>query len=412
MIETRSATLDNGLRVIVHPDRQTAMTVVDTIYNVGSRDESPTLTGIAHLFEHLMFGGSANVPHFDKAVERAGGINNAWTSLDFTNFYTMVPAQNIETALWVESDRMLAPRLDANSLEVQRKVVIEEFKQRCLATPYGDLFHHIQALAYKVHPYRWPTIGLTPDHVASVTEEQVRDFFETHYAPNNAVVVISGNIEPDRAFDLVNKYYGDIPRRNIAPRNNPPEPPMTEGRREVVYGNVPYPLVALAFPMAAHKSPDYVVADIITDILANGNASRLIREVVYPDNVVSQADASITGNEDPGLLLVNIILKESSPEAIAEGEELVWRQLRRLAEENVDPGELSRCTARYASTLAFEQMKFREVAEQLAIAALTGEDLDSRVSRYRAVSPGRVREVASGLFRPENCATVVYAPKP
>ncbi len=411
MIETHSITLPNGLRVIVHPDRQTAMTVVDTIYNVGSRDESPSLTGIAHLFEHLMFGGSANVAHFDKAVERAGGINNAWTSADFTNFYTVVPAQNIETALWVESDRMLAPRLDARALDIQRKVVIEEYKQRCLSTPYGDVFHYVQALAYKVHPYRWPTIGLTPDHVASVTEEQVRAFFESHYAPNNAVVVISGHIEPGRAFDLVEKYYGDLPRREIAPRTYPAEPPMTEGRRKVVHGNVPYPLVVMAFHMAPQSSPDYIVADIITDILANGNSSRLIKEVVYPDNVVSQADASISGNQEAGLVLVTMFLKDSSAEAIAEGEALIWRQLRRLAEEEVDLSELHRCTARYASSLAFEQMKFREVGEQLAVAAMTGEDLNTRVSRYRNVSPGRVRDVAASIFRPDNCSTLVYAPQ-
>ncbi|MCM1028577.1 MAG: insulinase family protein [Alloprevotella sp.] len=410
MTEIHRATLANGLKVLVHPDRNTSMVVLDTLYNVGSRDESPIHTGMAHLFEHLMFGGSANVPDFDRAVEHAGGINNAWTSEDFTNFYTVMPAQNVETAFWVESDRMLAPNLDAHSLDIQRKVVIEEFKQTCLNTPYGDVRHHLLALAYRSHPYRWPTLGISPDHVAAATEEDVRAFFNSHYAPNNAILSISGNIEPSRAFDLAEKYYGDIQKRAIAPRTYLPEPPVTEPRRLTVHGDVPHTAIVIAFHMAPVTSPDYVVTDIISDILANGQSSRLITEVVIPDNVVSSAAASISGNQETGLLLVQAILKESTPQAVTQAEELIWQQLHRLAQEEPDPMELKRCTARYAANIAFDQMKYKSIAEEIAIAELNGIDIDSRIDRYRAVSPARIRQVASSILRPEKSITLIYAP--
>lgn len=410
MLELYRATLGNGLRVVVHPDRNTAMVALDILYNAGARDESPSRTGMAHLFEHLMFGGSANVPDFDGAVEHAGGVNNAWTSNDFTNFYTIVPAVNVETAFWVESDRMLAPILTGRVLEVQRDVVVEEFKQTCLNAPYGDLMHHLRSLAYTVHPYRYPTLGITPDHVASVTDGDVTSYFESHYSPDNAVLAVSGNIAPDRAIDLAQRYFGDIPRRELAPRLYSPEPMVTEARRKVVSGAVPHTKIVMAFPMAAHGAPGYIEADIITDILANGQASRLVRDVVMAGDVISAADASIIGSDEPGLLLVSANLREDNAGAIERAEKLIWDQLDRLVADEASESELKRCTARFASLNAFGQMSYVACAEEIAQAEMQNDDINARVDNYRSVTPGRIRDCAAEILRRDRCSTLIYTP--
>lgn len=410
MTEAYRHTLSNGLRVVVHPDRNTAMVDLDIIYNVGARDEHPSRTGMAHLFEHLMFGSSAHVPSFDSAVENAGGLNNAWTSNDFTNFYTVVPAVNAETAFWVESDRMLAPHLTGNALEVQREVVIEEFKQTCLNKPYGDRAHHLRALAYTSHPYRYPTLGLTPDHVASVTEDDVTRFFNEHYAPNNAVMAVTGNIEPDKAFMLAERYFGDIPPRDVAPRSYRPEPPVTSARRRQVTGSVPHTLLTIAFPMGAFGAPDYMVADVITDVLASGQSSRLMRDVVMKGDVISAADASILGSDEPGLLMVTAILKGSSDKDISRAEELIWNQLDKISASGASSDELVRCYRRNASLTAFNRLSYVALAEELAIGELQGENIDTRLDRYKAVTGDSIRDVASALLRRERSITLVYSP--
>ncbi len=410
MLELYRATLSNGLRVVVHPDRNTAMVALDILYNVGARDENPQLTGMAHLFEHLMFGGSENVPDFDGAVENAGGINNAWTSNDFTNFYTVVPAVNVETAFWVESDRMLAPRLTGKVLEIQRSVVIEEFNQTCLNLPYGDLMHHLRSLAYTTHPYRYPTLGLSPDHVASVSDIDVRTFFDTHYSPSNAVLSVSGNIDPERAFSLAEKYFGTIPARKISQRSYLPEPPLTEARRKIVSGNVPYTKIVMAFPMAAHGSKGYIEADVISDILANGQAARLTKDVVMKGDIITAADASILGSDEPGLLLVSANLRDNSPQSISRAEQLLWEQLDRIATERAGESELKRCTARFASYQAFSQMSYLACAEEIAQAEMQSEDINSRVEQYRAVTADRLRDCASELFDRNRSVTLIYSP--
>lgn len=410
MIETYRHTLGNGLRVVVHPDRNTVMVALDIIYNVGSRDERPDRTGMAHLFEHLMFGGSANVQDFDREVERAGGTDNAWTSTDFTNFYTVVPAVNAETAFWVESDRMLAPKLAGHPLEIQRQVVIEEFKQVCLNTPYGDLMHHLRPLVYTTHPYRWPTLGITPDHVAAATETDVTTFFNTHYTPDNAVLVVSGNIAPDRAFALAERWFGDIPARDIAPRSYQAEPEQTESRRIEVSGKVPATLIQIAFPMAAYGQPGYVEADIITDILANGQASRLIRNIVAKGDIITRADASITGSDETGMLMVSAYLNDNSAAATERAERQLREQLDRLMDTEVGTDELRRCTARFASTIAFGQMSYLGCATELAQAEIQGEDINARVDRYRSVTPAMVRDTATRLLCRERSNTVIYRP--
>lgn len=262
MITVNRFTLSNGLRVVHNHDSATAMVALDILYNVGSRDERPERTGMAHLFEHLMFGGSENVAEFDKALENAGGTNNAWTNSDYTNFYDIVPAHNAETAFWLESDRMKGLAFSDKALEVQRQVVCEEFKQVCLNQPYGDLQHYLNGLAYKEHPYRIPVIGKELSHIENVTQDEVRRFFYDHYAPNNAVISVTGNITVERTREFVEKWFSDIPMRKIAPRLYNPEPEQTEARRLTVTGRAPQTVIVKAYHMPGYNHPDYPACDI------------------------------------------------------------------------------------------------------------------------------------------------------
>ena len=274
MIQFDKIILDNGLPVIVHTDRSTPFVAVNVCYNVGSKHEDPNRTGFAHLFEHLTFAGSVHVPDFDTAVQRASGANNAFTSNDLTNYYITLPANNIETALWLESDRMIGPKFSKKGLDVQKKVVIEEFRQRNLNKPYGDVWHLLRDLAYKVHPYRWPTIGLVPEHIASATLTDVKDFFFHHYAPNNAVLVISGNIGSPEAFKLVEKWFGDIPSREITHYPSLQEPTQAVDRELTVYRDVPIDTFYVAWHMGARNEKNFYVLDLLSDILSNGSSSR------------------------------------------------------------------------------------------------------------------------------------------
>ncbi len=410
MIRFSERTLPNGLRVIWHPEPNTQMVAVNILYNVGARDEHPDRTGMAHLFEHIMFGGSENVPDYDAAIENAGGVNNAWTSNDFTNFYDIVPAVNIETALWAESDRMLRPALGDKAINTQRDVVIEEFKQTCLNRPYGDMAHHLRSLIYTSHPYRYPTIGLTPEHIEAVSVDEVRNFFETHYAPNNAVLVISGNIGEPEAYDLVDKYFRDIPAREISPRTYNPEPPVLAPRRKEVSGSVPCTSLTIAFPMPAALAPGYTECDIITDVLASGKSARLTRQVVMAGDVITEADASITGSEEPGFLMVNARLRENSDAAISRAERLIREQLDRLIDTEVTPSEMKRCQARFASLFTFGSMSYSESATELALHAMRGEDINTKVDRYMSVTAESLREVAGRILDPSKSCTLVYRP--
>ena len=275
-------TMANGLRIVHSPDTTTAMVGMNILYNVGARDESRRLTGMAHLFEHLMFGGSANIADFDEVLERAGGRSNAWTSSDFTNFYLSIPAQNVETAFYLESDRMLALSFSQRSLSIQQGVVIEEFKQQCLDRPYGKMMHVLREAMYSSqHPYSWPTIGLKPEHIAQVTLEDVEKWFYSHYAPNNAIMAVTGNISFERVVELAEKWFGDIPRREIAPRQLPsPGFPEADVFRQV-YDHVPSTMVVVALPMSSYGTEEYFAADAITDLLSAGRASRFTSNIIH-----------------------------------------------------------------------------------------------------------------------------------
>lgn len=409
-------TLPNGLRVVHYHDRRTAMAAVDVMYDVGARDEKRSLTGVAHLFEHLMFGGSENEPRFDVAIERAGGVNNAWTGSDFTNFFELLPAQNIEAALRAESDRMLALNFDPHVLQVQRSVVVEEFKQTVLNRPYGRVMHHLRSMLYHPsHPYSWPVIGLEPEHIMRVTDDDVRSWFYAHYAPNNAVLAVAGNVEPERLRELVEKWFGDIPRREIAPRVMPPQVWALDaaGVRRDVTDRVPSPLVMLAWPMAAFGQPGYTEADIITDLLGAGRAARLRRNVsgLYPD-IVAEADASIIGSEHEGLLMIDARLVDDSPGSIDTACRLLLDQARALAEPgNVEPHELERALRRFEARDAATFMSPMAMAQRLAAAEMHGEDLQAELDRRRAVGLDDIARTARSIFMESPMATLVVHPE-
>ena len=411
MIEYNTFTLSNGLRVVHNYDGATAMVALNVMYNVGARDESPEMTGMAHLFEHLMFGGSVNVPDFDGAIENAGGMNNAWTSNDYTNFYDIVPAQNVETAFWVESDRMLSLAFSDKALEVQRNVVIEEFKQTCLNRPYGDMSHYLRAMVYKHHPYRYPVIGKEISHIEKVTQDDVKEFFYSHYAPNNAVLSVSGNVSFDETCRLAEKWFGSIPVRNIAPRNYPQEPEQVEARREDVNGNVPQLAMVKAFRMPGYGQPNYIECDIITDLLASGRSSRFYRNLLMTTGAFTEIDASIIGSDEPGFMMLNCKLTDNDDASIDKAESLIMNEVQRLIDGDVSDYELTRTINRFESNFMFSSMGFMAKAQSLANYVMHNEDVNDVVNRYRKVTIEDIARVASEIFVPEKSSTLIYRPQ-
>jgi len=304
MIDFESFSLDNGLQVIFHQDTTSPMAVLNLMYNVGSRDEHPEKTGFAHLFEHLMFGGSKNIPVFDEPLQRVGGENNAFTNTDITNYYVSLPADNLATACWLESDRMLELNFSPKSLEVQQNVVIEEFNQRYLNQPYGTAMHELRKLAYQQHPYQWPTIGSIPQHVADATLEDVKSFFYKYYRPNNAILVIGGNLELSQAKDMAFKWFADIPKGNTPKRNLPVEPRQSAARFAETKNNVPLDAIYKAYHMPGRFESDFYAADLMSDILGRGKSSRLHEILVDELKIFQSVQAYPTGSFDPGLFLV------------------------------------------------------------------------------------------------------------
>ena len=401
-------TLDNGLRLVHHEDTGTQMVALNIVYDVGARDEHPDHTGFAHLFEHLMFGGSKHIPDYDVPLQLAGGENNAWTNNDITNYYLTVPAANVEIGFWLESDRMLELAFSPRSLEVQRGVVMEEFRQRCLNQPYGDAGHLLRPLAYRVHPYRWPTIGKDLSHIANATLDEVKDFFFRHYAPNNAVLAVTGHLSWDETRRLADKWFGPIPRRDIARRTLPQEPEQTEERRLTVERDVPLDALYMAFRMCGRGEADYYAFDALSDILSNGRSSRLTRCLVQERKLFSNIDAYVSGSRDAGLLYING--KPSSGTTLEEAEAAVWEELERLVQEPVDERELEKVKNKFESTQIFGNINYLNVATNLAWFELTGkaEDIDREVECYRAVNVGQLQAVARRAFRRTNANVLYY----
>lgn len=404
-------TLSNGLRLVHHLDTSTQMVALNIVYDVGARDEHPLHTGFAHLFEHLMFGGSAHIPDYDTPLQQAGGENNAWTNNDITNYYLTVPRANVETAFWLESDRMLELAFSEQSLEVQRDVVMEEFKQRCLNQPYGDVGHLLRPLAYKVHPYQWPTIGKELSHIADATLDEVKHFFFRFYAPNNAVLAVTGNISWDDTVRLTEKWFAPIPRRDVPVRNLPQEPEQTAERRLTVERNVPVDALFMAWHMCARGEPDYYAFDILSDILSNGRSSRLNRRLVQEQKLFSSIDAYISGSRDAGLLQLSG--KPAAGVLLQQAEDAVWRELDELCRVPVGEAELEKVKNKFESTQIFGNINYLNVATNLAWYELTGkaEDIDLEVGNYRAVTPEQLQAVATDAFRRENTSVLYYKRK-
>ena len=402
MLKINRHILANGLRLVHSQDDSTQMVALNILYNVGARDEHPEHTGFAHLFEHLMFGGSVNIPDYDAPLQLAGGENNAWTNNDITNYYLTVPRQNVEIGFWLESDRMLSLDFNERSLEVQRGVVMEEFKQRCLNQPYGDVGHLLRPLAYKEHPYQWPTIGKELSHIANATLDEVKDFFFRFYAPNNAVLAVTGNISFEEAVALTEKWFGTIPRRDVPVRRLPQEPVQTEERRLTVERNVPLDALFMAFHMCERAHPDYYAFDLLSDILTNVRSSRLTQHLVQEKQLFSSIDASISGSIDAGLF--HISGKPSAGVSLEEAEAAVREELKILQNEAIAAQELEKVKNKFESTQIFGNINYLNVATNLAWFELNGaaEDMEKEVERYRAVTAGQLQTVAQTAFDKAN----------
>lgn len=400
--------LNNGLRLIHVQDTSTQMVALNILYDVGARDEHPHHTGFAHLFEHLMFGGSIHIPDYDAPLQLAGGENNAWTNNDITNYYLTVPKQNVEIGFWLEADRMLSLDFSERSLDVQRGVVMEEFKQRCLNQPYGDVGHLLRPLAYRVHPYMWPTIGKELSHIANATLDEVKDFFYKFYAPNNAVLAVTGNISFEDAVALTEKWFGPIPRREVPLRYLPKEPVQTEERRLVVERNVPLDALFMAFHMCGRRDTDYYAFDILSDILSNGRSSRLNQHLVQDQQIFSSIDAYISGSVDAGLF--HISGKPASGISLEEAEAAVREELKMLQTTLVGEQELEKVKNKFESTQIFGNINYLNVATNLAWFELNGqaEDIDQEVIRYREVNAEQLLTVSRRAFDVSNGIVLYY----
>lgn len=408
MIPVNRHVLPNGLRIVHSPDNSTQMVAINLLYDVGARDESPEHTGFAHLFEHLMFGGSANIPEYDEPVQLAGGENNAWTNNDITNYYLSLPWQNAETGFWLESDRMLGLDFSPKSLEVQRQVVTEEFKQRSLNQPYGDVSHLIRELAYTKHPYRWPTIGKEIAHIAGATMEEVKTFFYQHYAPNNAILSVTGHISFEETVRLAGKWFAPIPRREVPARRLTAEPVQTQERRLTVERQVPIDALYLAFHMCDRLHPDYYAFDMLSDILSNGKSSRLNRRLVQERQVFGSVEAYISGSIDAGLFQISG--KPAAGVSLEEAEKAVWQELEILKNEAIPEEELEKVKNKFESDQIFSNINYLNVASNLAFFELTGraEDLNHEVEKYRRVTSRQMQETARQTFVNSNCSTLYY----
>ncbi len=411
MISFRKHTLSNGLRVIVCPSPLTSVAVFNMFYRVGARAENENRTGFAHLFEHLMFGGSANVNDFDYEVGRVGGDNNAYTTNDFTNYYMTMPADNIETAFWLESDRLLAPTLSHQTLDVQRKVVVEEFTQNYLNRPYGDITHHARDLAYKVHPYRWPTIGLRPQHILDASLQEVRDFFFANYTPDNAVLSVVGNVDADHIFALAEKWFADINRTAVG-INPPAEPLQTEARRKVVYASVPSDKIEIMYHVGSRFSSEFYLADVMTDILADGESCRFVQDFVRGSRTCVNVDAHTTGAVDPGLLTLSATLADGvKPEDV---EAKLLEHIHRFATDGPTPHEMQKVFNRIESSAVMSEISAQNIAERICFYEAFGgnaELINSEIETYRSITADQLKDFARNICRPENSNTLFYLAK-
>lgn len=408
MISFSEFKLENGLRVIVHEDPTVQIAVLNILYDVGSRDEHESKTGFAHLFEHLMFGGSVNIPNYDEPLQRVGGENNAFTNTDITNYYLTVPASNIETGFWLESDRMLSLSFDPKVLEVQRKVVIEEFKQRYLNQPYGDVWLKLRPLAYQVHPYKWATIGKEISHIENATMDDVKDFFFQHYVPNNAILVVAGNVTVDQVKELSQKWFATIPAGKKLERKLPVEPVQKTKRVQTVEAKVPANALYKSYHMPGRFHEDYYAADLLSDVLSRGHSSRLYNQLVKEKEIFTSISSFVMGTIDPGQLVISGRVRDGIKLEDAEVE--VNSIIQQLILEGVTEAELEKVKNQAASTLEFGEVEVMNRAMGLAFAALSGDvDLVNKErDMLEAVSTQDIKRMAKEILREENSCVMYY----
>ncbi len=408
MVEFDRFTLNNGLRVIVHRDTSTPIVAMNIIYNVGSRDEHPDRTGFAHLFEHLMFGGSVNIPRFDEPLERVGGENNAFTNNDFTNYYLTVPGHNLETAFWLESDRMLELAFSAKSFDVQRNVVVEEFRQNYLNQPYGDAWMLLRPLAYKVHPYRWATIGVHPSHIEEAAMDEVREFYARFYNPCNAIMVIAGNVETEQIKELSEKWFGVIQNGTVYNRNLPTEPQQTEARTLSVNRDVPFDAMYKAWHMCSRMDAGFYAVDLVSDILSAGQSGRLNQQLVKSQRLFSDINAFISGDIEAGLFVITGKLMKGI--SMEEAENALQVEIDKILSTAVDETELQKVKNRVEAIMEFSEMRVLEKAMNLAYYELLGDAAQANelLARYASVTTSDITLEARKLFKPENCSTLYY----
>lgn len=412
MIHFQEFTLANGLRCIVHEDHSTPMAVLNVLYNVGSRDEDPSHTGFAHLFEHLMFSGSVNIPSYDEPLQRVGGENNAFTSPDITNYYLTLPAANIETGFWLESDRMLGLAFSDNGLEVQRKVVVEEFKQNYLNQPYGDVWLRLRPLAYQHHPYNWSTIGKEISHIENAVMDDVRNFFAKHYAPQNAILVVAGAVSLAEAQRLAEKWFGPIPGGPSYERQLPAEPRQTEARFLEIKADVPLSAFYKVYHMPGRADEAYTAADLLSDVLGRGKSSRLYQRLVKDRQLFNGISASCTGSLEPGLLVISGKLNAGI--SLEEADAAVEAVVAELRATPVTAEELEKVKNQAEASIVFSEIELLNRAMNLAYSKLMGDAnlVNEESARIQAVTPEHVLEAAREILRPENSSTLYYRAQP
>jgi zinc protease len=412
MIHFEEFTLANGLRCIVHEDHTTPMAVLNVLYDVGSRDEDASHTGFAHLFEHLMFSGSVNIPSYDEPLQRVGGENNAFTSPDVTNYYLTVSAANLETGFWLESDRMLNLAFSENGLEVQRKVVVEEFKQNYLNQPYGDVWLKLRPVAYQHHPYQWATIGKEISHIENAVMDDVRAFFKKHYAPQNAILVVAGAVTTAEARRLAEKWFGPIPGGPRYERQLPVEPRQTEPRFLEITADVPLNALYKVYHMPGRTADAYYSADLLGDLLGRGKSSRLYQQLVKEQQLFNSISATATGSLEPGLLVISG--KLNTGVTLEAADAAVEKLVATLHNELVPVAELEKVKNQAEAGIVFGEIELLNRAMNLAYSKLMGNAnlVNEEGAKLQAVTPTDVQSAAREILRPDNCTTLYYRAQP
>lgn len=412
MIKYEQTQLSNGLTVIANRDTASRMAAVNILYKVGARDENPNRTGLAHLFEHLMFRGTHLIPDFDIPVQMACGENNAFTNNDYTDFYITLPCDNLETALWLESDRMTGLNLSAEACEIEKRVVIEEFRQRYLNQPYGDLNMLLREMVYTTHPYRWATIGLSPDHIAEASIEEIHNFYHRFYHPSNAILSISGDIAAERVFDMAEKWFGGIkPNLDFCPSALPTEPKQTTARRLEVERDVPATTIVIAFHMGNRLSKDFYLGDITSDLLAGGDSARLYEHLIKGKSLFASVNAYISGDVDEGMFVFTGQLLPTTTEQDAEA--ALWEEIRQLQSGEISDYELEKVKNKFEANTLFGELNVMNKAMNLGYYSMIGDLplINREIAIYRSLTKEQIADFSRHTFTQENSSTLIYRAK-